>query len=269
MSLIQIFLLAIIQGITEFLPISSSAHLILPSALFNYPDQGLAFDVAVHVGTLSAVLWYLRDDVRNITGAWFMHCFRGTATPESRLGWMIIVATIPAGIAGLLLDDFIEANLRSVAVIATTTIFFGLLLGIADKYSRRQKRMDAMGWKTAIAVGFAQALALIPGTSRSGITMTAALAMGLDRVSAARFSFLLSIPVILLSGSYKGLELLTAGNPVNWWEIGLGILLSAVFAYVCIHLFLSWINRLGMMPFVWYRLILGTVLFGLIATGSV
>ena len=166
LTVFQIVLLAVIQGITEFLPISSSAHLILPSALLGFPDQGLAFDVAVHVGTLSAVVWYLRGDLRQIAGAWLGHCFRGVVSAESRLGWMLIAATVPAGLAGLLFDDFIETHLRSVAVIAATTIFFGLLLGLADRRSSRRQSLQTMTWKSAIAIGFAQALALVPVTSR-------------------------------------------------------------------------------------------------------
>src|SRR5690606_24686336 len=150
-----------------------------------------------------AVLWYFRNDLRSLMVAWSRHCVKGEASAESRLAWLIVLATIPAGLAGLLFDDFIEAHLRSVLVIALATIVFGLVLGLADWLSPKQLLMTSLGWRQALVIGVAQALALIPGTSRSGITMTAALALGFDRVTSARFSFLLSIPIIVLSGGYK------------------------------------------------------------------
>lgn len=263
MDIVQVVFLAIIQGLTEFLPISSSAHLILPSAIFGWVDQGLAFDVAVHVGSLAAVLCYFRHDVRELVTHWCRSLCGGEKTPESRLGWQLILATIPAGIAGLLLGDFIEQHLRSIAVIATTTILFGLILGGADYFGRRQKDLHQFTWKSALFVGCAQALALIPGTSRSGITITAALALGFDRTSAARFSFLLAIPVIVLSGGYKAVQLAQL-QLVPWADIIIGTLLSAITAYLCIHLFLAWINRIGMLPFVIYRLILGVALIAIL-----
>lgn len=169
MDNLQIFFLAIIQGLTEFLPISSSAHLILPSAILGWTDQGLAFDVAVHVGSLIAVLWYFRHDVQQVVVHWCQSVTGGKATPESRLGWLLILATIPAGLAGLLLGDFIESQLRSIAVIASTTILFGLLLGMSDFWGRRVKTLHQITWRSALFIGLAQALALIPGTSRSGL----------------------------------------------------------------------------------------------------
>ena len=266
MDMVQAVWLAIIQGLTEFLPISSSAHLILPAQILGWPDQGLAFDVAVHVGSFVAVVIYFRHDLQQLIMAWFKSLpVKAAGTPESRLAWCIILATIPAGLAGLLLGDFIEANLRSMAVIAVTTIGFGLLLGWADTRQRGVKTVDQLSWKSALVVGAAQALALIPGTSRSGITMTAALALGFDRTTAARFSFLLSIPIITLSGGYKALQLMYQ-TLVPWTEILLGTALSAVTAYLCIHSFLRLVERVGMMPFVIYRLILGGFLIYLIGS---
>jgi len=266
MDMVQAIWLAVIQGLSEFLPISSSAHLILPSQILGWPDQGLAFDVAVHVGSFVAVVIYFRRDIQQLIIAWFRSLGRQSlATPESKLAWCIILATIPAGLAGLLLGDFIEANLRSMAVIALTTIGFGLLLGWADQRQRGAKTIDQITWRSALIVGAAQALALIPGTSRSGVTMTAALALGFDRTSAARLSFLLSIPIIALSGGYKGLELLGQAV-VPWPEILVGTLLSALTAYLCIHSFLRLVERVGMMPFVIYRLVLGAFLIYLIGS---
>ena len=259
MDALQIAFLAIIQGLTEFLPISSSAHLILPSAVLGWSDQGLAFDVAVHVGSLAAVLWYFRHDVQSLITGWLRSLGGGGSSPESRLGWQLILATIPAGLAGLLFADFIETHLRSTLVIAITTILFALLLGAADMFSSRCRPLTDFSWRSALFVGVAQAIALIPGTSRSGITITAALALGFDRAAAARFSFLMAIPIIVLSGGYKIMQL-TRLEDVPWGDIALGTVLSAVAAYLCIHLFLTWINRIGMLPFVIYRLLLGAVL---------
>lgn len=257
MGLGFIILLALIQGLTEFLPVSSSAHLILPSHVFGWEDQGLAFDVAVHVGTLVAVVWYFRKDIYLLIFAWLRSVTGGRASVHSRLSWMIVVSTIPAVIAGLLLNSFIEENLRSIVVIAATTIVFGLLLGWADCTRTETRRIRHIGLKDAIVIGCAQAVALIPGTSRSGITITAALMLGLSRRTAARFSFFLSIPLILAAGSYKCLELVQMEVQPDWLALGLGVVLSAVSAYVCIHLFLKLINRIGMWPFVIYRLLLG------------
>ena len=267
MDIMQAVWLAIIQGLSEFLPISSSAHLILPSAVLGWPDQGLAFDVAVHVGSLIAVVGYFRNDVAALARAWVGSIFLRRHSSESHLAWYIALATLPAAFVGLFLGDFIEVNLRSMAVIAFTTIFFGLLLAWADRRGGGDLSIDKFSWRTALFVGVAQTLALIPGTSRSGVTITAALALGFDRETAARFSFLLAIPIILLSGGYKGLQLVGTES-VDWTFILVGVLLSAITAYLCIALFLKVIQRVGMMPFVIYRMLLGAVLIGLIYSQS-
>ena len=263
MDLFQVIVLALIQGITEFLPISSSAHLILPKELLGWPDQGLAFDVAVHVGTLMAVVVYFRRDIQQILLGWISYTFRGNKNTDGQIGWYIIFATIPAGLVGLLFDDLIETHLRSIAVIAMTTIVYGILLGVADKKFSGVKTLAQMTMSAAIIIGVAQALALVPGTSRSGVTITAALFLGFCRSDAARFSFLMSIPVILLSGGFKGLDLL-GEQEVDWLSIFTGIAVSAISAYLCIHYFLRFINKMSMLPFVIYRLILGVVLIAMI-----
>jgi len=260
MSLIQVIVLALLQGLTEFLPISSSAHLIIVPVMSNWRDQGLAFDVAVHVGTLSAVMWYFRTEIVNMSIDWFDSLAKRQLVGESRLAWAVIWATVPVGLAGLLWHDFIDTQLRSPIVIAWATIGFGLLLWLADVSGKRQRDEHTINWKDVLIIGCAQALALIPGTSRSGITMTAGLLLGLTRTAAARFSFLLSIPTILLAGGYKGIKLLEQPAPVDWLSIILGILLSAITAYICIHYFLKLLDRLGMLPFVIYRLVLGMIL---------
>lgn len=257
MEWFQVLVLAVLQGFTEFLPISSSGHLVLPKELLGWQDQGLAFDVAVHVGSLSAVLIYFRKDVMQLLNAWLQSLVSREGCGDSRLAWCVILATIPAGLCGLLLDDWIEGNLRGMGVIAATTIFFGLLLGWADKGGSRTLSIVDIGWKLALIIGLAQALALVPGTSRSGITITAALFLGLNRDAAARFSFLLSIPLILAAGGLKTLELIEVGTALPLEQIAVGALLSGMTAYLCIHTFLSLLDKIGMMPFVVYRLLLG------------
>ncbi|GLX81776.1 undecaprenyl-diphosphate phosphatase [Thalassotalea eurytherma] len=269
MSLIEVFLLALIQGLTEFLPISSSAHLILPSQLLGWIDQGMGFDVAVHVGSLLAVCLYFRKEIGDMVVAWY-----ATLTPNKeddaaltaeeklngRLAWWIVFATIPAGAFGFFGADFIEENLRSALVIAITTIAFGLLLGFADIKAKQNVSLEQFTFKKAMIIGFAQAIAIIPGTSRSGITMTAGLMLGLSRENAARFSFLMSIPAIAMAGGYLTLKLVMGNEVVDWTAMGIGALLSFVSAYACIHYFLILVNKIGMMPFVIYRLVLGGVL---------
>lgn len=263
MELIQIVVLAVVQGLTEFLPISSSAHLILFPRLAGWEDQGLAFDVALHMGTLSAVLWYFRQELAGMGRDWAVSLHRRETVGDSRLAWAVLLGTIPVGLAGLLFKSIIETELRSPLVIAWATIGFGLLLWVGDVVGRRapQPRSEhALTWKDILLIGCAQALALIPGTSRSGVTMTAGLLLGLSRSGAARFSFLLSIPVIVLSGGLSALDLIKLGESVDWFSMGLGAILSGLSAYLCIHLFLKLLERVGMMPYVIYRLVLGVVL---------
>jgi undecaprenyl-diphosphatase len=262
MSYFEAFMLALIQGLTEFLPISSSAHLILPSAILGWEDQGLAFDVAVHVGTLLAVVIYLRKEVITLFAALFGSIFKGDRSKEAKLAWMIVIATIPACLFGLFMKDIIELYLRSAWVIATTTIVFALLLWWVDKNSPLKDDEYQADWKKAVFIGISQALAMIPGTSRSGATITAALYLGFTREAAARFSFLMSIPIITLAGSYLGLKLVTSGEPVHFGFLLTGIVTSFISAYLCIHFFLKLMSKMGMTPFVIYRLVLG---FGLIA----
>ncbi len=258
----QIVVLALVQGLTEFLPVSSSAHLILVPVLSDWPDQGLAFDVVMHLGTLTAVIWFFREDVVQLTTDWAQSCAKKKTVGDSRLAWLVIFATIPIGVAGLAFSNYLDTFLRSPVVIAWATIGFGLLLGVAD-YVAKNKNIDdehQLSWKNGALIGLAQALALIPGTSRSGITMTVGLFAGLTRHAAARFSFLLSIPTILMAGGYKTLKLIQQGDGVDWFSLGLGYVLSAISAYICIHYFLKMLERIGMMPFVFYRVAQGVIL---------
>ncbi len=262
MDWIQTVVLALIQGLTEFLPVSSSAHLILPSQLLGWPDQGLAFDVGVHIGTLAAVMFYFRQDVMNMLLAFFAS-FKGEKTVDGRIAWFVIFATVPALLFGFFLNDIVDQYGRSILVIAATTLIFGALLWWADISRKEIKPLEEITLRDAITIGLAQAVALIPGTSRSGITITAALMLGFERQAAARFSFLLSIPVIMAAGSYKGLELAQTATSTQWEMVLGGVLVSALSALACIHYFLKLLDRIGMLPFVIYRFCLGLFLLGI------
>jgi len=259
MDIIQAIALALLQGLTEFLPISSSAHLILLPVLFGWEDQGLAFDVAVHVGTLTAVVAFYRKDLVKIITAWSRSVVGKGMTDDARLAWYVVLGTIPVGLVGIALPDVVETVFRSPLVIAAATIVFAFLLWFAEK--RAKEVRSTITLLDAVIIGLFQAIALIPGTSRSGITITAGLMTGLRREHAARFSFLLSIPVIALAGMVKGLELYKTAEPVQWDLILIGACLSAVVAYLVIGLFLKLLDKVGMMPFVYYRLLLGVFLF--------
>lgn len=265
MDIWHIIVLALIQGITEFLPISSSAHLILLPMLTTWEDQGLAFDVALHVGSLIAVLMYFRQDLGKLTRSFFISLKTHQSTPESRLVWGVGLGTIPVGIVGLLIEILsLEEQLRAPIIIATTTIVFGLLLWLADVIGKRERdEFSLTGWDILI-IGLAQVLAPIPGTSRSGITITAALLLGMERKAAARFSFLLSIPVIILAGMSETVQLIQQTTEVAWFELIFGATLSGIVAYFCIRTFIALLDRIGMLPFVIYRLLLGIFLLTLI-----
>lgn len=261
MDFIQILILALVQGVTEFLPVSSSAHLILVPILTGWQDQGLAFDVAVHVGTLSAVVLYFRVELKRMFFSWLASVAGKGVDDDAKLAWAVLLGTIPVGLAGLFLKDYIEIYLRSPLVLATSTLVFALLLWWADARARGERDEYSIGWLDVLFIGLAQALALIPGTSRSGATMTAGLFLGLSRQASARFSFLLSIPVIVLAGGLETKEYLEHANLGDMQPLMLGALLSGVSAYFCIHYFLKLLEKIGMLPFVIYRIALAVFLF--------
>ncbi|MGM8226083.1 undecaprenyl-diphosphate phosphatase [Cellvibrio sp. ARAG 10.3] len=260
MDLIQAVVLALVQGLTEFLPVSSSAHLLLVPIFADWPDQGLAFDVALHVGSLTAVMIYFRHDIKRMYYAWLASITRRESSEDSRLAWAVIVGTIPVCIAGFFLKDLVATAMRSPLVSAFGLIAFGLLLAWADWRHRGSRSEYQMNKWDVFWVGCAQALALIPGTSRSGITITAALMLGFTREAAARFSFLLSIPVIIIAGAVETNELVHAQVAVDWTAMIVGTLVSGISAYLCIYYFLAFISRIGMQPFVVYRIALGIFL---------
>lgn len=260
MDWLQVVILAVIQGLTEFLPISSSAHLILVPVLTGWQDQGLAFDVALHLGSLIAVLLYFRHDLIKMTASWTQSLSTRKPDADAKLAWAVLFATIPVGLAGLMFKSSIETVLRDPVYLSLGLIVFGLVLGWADWRHRGKRSEYQMNWKDVLLIGCAQAIALFPGVSRSGITMTAALMLGLSREASARFSFLLSIPVTALACLLSLKVLIGSPETIDWVAIVLGITVSAISAYLCIHYFLAFIKRIGMQPFVVYRLMLGIAL---------
>ena len=256
----QAFWLSVIQGLTEFLPISSSGHLALAPSLFNWPDQGLGFDVAVHIGTLIAVLIYFRKDIGLLIGDWIGSLSGGPVTVYSRLAWSIGFATILVGIAGILFAHIVDSVLRNPSSIACATIVFGLVLGLTDKIGIKQRDIESISWKDVLIIGGAQVLALIPGASRSGITISAGLLMGLTREAATRFSFLMAIPVLALAGIWLGKGLFQQAQAVQWSILAFATAVSASVALVCIHYFIRYVQRFSLLPFMFYRLIMGVIL---------
>lgn len=266
MTAIQIVVLAIVQGLTEFLPISSSGHLVLVPHAFGWPDQGLAFDVAVHFGSLVAVLVFFRADIAALLEGALQVAGGKVATPESRLALGIALGTIPASVGGLLFAAWIEDNLRSLMVIFFTLSGYAVLMLLADLYGRRNRGISGIRIRDAIAIGCAQALALVPGTSRSGVTITAAMALGFERQDAARFSFLLAVPVILLATLFELAALLNSDVAVAWGELAAAALVSGIVAYLSIGFFMRFVSRIGLVPFALYRLLLaGVIVYALMA----
>jgi undecaprenyl-diphosphatase len=256
---LHLILVALVQGITEFLPISSQAHLILVPRLTGWCDQGLVIDIAVHVGTLGAVVAYFWRDCLRMAGGGFA-LLRGRLTADGKILLYLIVATLPVVAAGAFVKLRLGLDMRSVAVIGWTTAGYGVLLWIADRWGIRVRRMEHLGWRTAILIGCAQALALVPGTSRSGVTMTAARMLGFERSDAARFSLLLAIPAILAAGTLAGLELAATGDARLTGDAVTAAALAFLTALVAIAALMRWLRSATFTPFVIYRLILGGVL---------
>jgi len=258
---LQTIVLAIVQGLTEFLPISSSGHLVLVPAVIGWTDQGLTFDVAVHFGSLLAVAVYFRSDLKGLISGGVRLLGGNGDSPESRMALYIVIGTVPAAIAGLFLAAWIEDNLRSPLIIVYTLAGYGVLMALADRFGKHQRVIASVGFRDAVIIGIAQALALVPGTSRSGITISAALMLGFQRRDAARFSFLLSAPVILLATGYETLLLFIEGTQIAWAQLAIGVSISAVVAYLSIDFFMRFVNAIGLLPFAIYRLGLAGVVW--------
>ncbi len=264
MDIFQALILALIQGITEFLPISSSAHLILPSILLSWPDQGLAFDTTVHLGSLAAVVFYFRQDIKTLIIAAWQQWMTREPSDDAHLFWCLVVASLPIIPVGFVMRVFVEAELRDPIIIAAATIGFGVLLLYAD-FRKGSRDTHDITILSALGIGVAQCLALIPGTSRSGITMTMALLSGFSREAAAKISFLISIPAIGGAAFIKLVDLATTevATGASALHLFIGFMVSGVSAYICIRLFLTTIARLSFLPFVIYRLLLGGLLLAL------
>lgn len=272
MAWFQAFILGLVQGLTEFLPISSSGHVsIVGQLLPNTSDPGAAFTAITQLGTETAVLLFFWRDIVRIITRWF-GSLRGTVDrrdPDARMGWFIILGSIPIGVLGLLLQDYIDAEFRSLWITATMLIVFGVFLGIADRIGREQLELKDLTLKHGILYGFAQALALIPGVSRSGGTITAGLLMGYSRQAAARYSFLLAIPAVFLSGLYKLATSISDGfDP--YYSVGptiLATIVAFVVGYLMIGWFLKFVSTHSYGLFVWYRIGVGALVFVLLGTG--
>jgi undecaprenyl-diphosphatase len=258
MDFIQTIVLALIQGISEFLPISSSAHLILVPKLSGWTDQGLAFDVVVHMGTLVAVVYYYKHIISQLLSDFYLCIVERKTIGESKLAWGVLLGTIPVGIFGFLFKDFIANDLRSIEIITYTTLVFGVLLGIAVLLdTRRPHAREILAWKDIVFIGVMQTLALVPGVSRSGVTITAGLLIGLSKKATIQFAFLLSIPVITLSVLLVLIGIYQQQQMVDLTLLVVGFVVSGISAYLTIIFFIRALNTMSMMPFVVYRLFLG------------
>jgi len=274
LSILQAIVLGITQGITEFAPISSSGHLILVPWVFewpilNDPNFNKTFDVALHIGTLVGALVYFRRDVLRYVSAWIRSIrTRSVGTTDERLAWALVVGTFPGVVAGLLLEDVIQENLSQPVVIAVMLAVFAVILYVVDRVASVRRDMVDLQVKDGLVLGVAQALALQPGVSRSGVTITAGRALGLDRAGAARFSFLLSLPIIAGAGVFKGIDLAQMGMPSGMgWPFFWGFVSSAVSGFLVIAFLLSYLRKHDFAVFLWYRLAVAALAIGLVVSG--
>ena len=266
---IQAIVLGIVQGLTEFLPVSSSAHVEIVSRLFHWGDPGAAFTAVTQIGTETAVIIYFWKDITKIISSWFKSLYQADARklPEARLGWFVLLGSLPIGILGLVFKDHIETTARNLWIVATALIVMGVVLGAADRYAKHTKTIDDLNPKNAVAFGIGQALALIPGVSRSGATISFGLFMGFKREVAARYSFLLAIPAVLASGL---LELVKVVNdPAVEWPVTLvATLVAFVVGYWVIATLMKYLVSGSFMPFVIYRIILGLAIMAWLYFGN-
>jgi len=273
LSIVQAIVLGVVQGLTEFLPISSSGHLRIVPAFLGWDDPGAAFTAVIQLGTMAAVLLYFRADLLRIATAWLRSlrepAVRGTI--DARLGWYLIFATVPIVIFGFAFKDQIENGARDLYLIGTMLIVFGLVLLAAEAVSKRERDVTTLTRRDAIVIGFAQALALVPGVSRSGATISAGLLLGFDRVSAARFSFLLSIPAVVLSGLYELKDVVngSAAGAVGIGPTAVATVLAFVTGYASIAFLLKFLTTHTTAVFVGYRIVLGVAVLALAGSGAI
>lgn len=263
MPLLHIAILALVQGITEFLPISSSAHLVLAPWALGWPDQGIIIDVAVHVGTLGAVMAYLwRDIVSMLNGLWRMIKGKGV-NDGAKLAFLLALGTVPVVAAGYWMHKTLPEGIRSIEIIGWATLGFGVILWLTDRFGLTVRRMEHLKASDVVIIGILQVLALIPGVSRSGITMTAGRMLGMERPDCARFSMLLSIPTIIGAGLLKGLELYQNGDAMQVSTAITAMGLAFISAIIAIVLMMAWLKRASFTPFVLYRIVLGGFLLSI------
>jgi len=269
-SLLDGLILGLVQGLTEFLPISSSAHILVLSRIFGWGDPGAAFTAVTQIGTEAAVLIYFRHDIARILAAWGRSLVRADArgTPDARLGWYVILGTVPIVVLGLAFTEQIETVARNLWITATMLAVFGILLGVADRFGRKDREITGMRTRDAIGLGLAQALALIPGVSRSGATITMGLALGYTREAATRYAFLLAIPAVLGSGFYEATRI--GDDPqVAWGQTIVATGIAFGVGYAVIAWLLRYLRTGSYLPFVAYRLALAALIFGLLITGTI
>ncbi|MGO8970961.1 MAG: undecaprenyl-diphosphate phosphatase [Myxococcaceae bacterium] len=269
MGLLHAVVLGIVQGVTEFLPISSTAHLRIVPELLGWPDAGAAYTAMIQLGTVAAVIVYFRRDLVRLTGAWVQGLLRGApfATLDARLAWFVLVGTLPVAILGLLFKHDIETSLRSLYVIALAMVGLALVLLLAERIAQHQRTLSEMGWRDAIVIGLCQAVALIPGASRSGTTLTGGLGLGFRREDAARYSFLLSIPATAAAGLFEMRHLVRSGEPFTGPEVVVGTVVAFLTGILAIAWLLRFLRTRSTMVFIVYRLLLGGLLLFLLATG--
>jgi undecaprenyl-diphosphatase len=267
-SWLEVLVLGIVQGLTEFLPISSSAHLRIVSEVFFGRDAGAAFTAVTQLGTEAAVIIYFARDIGHLVATWFRG-FRDAAvrrTPDYRLAWLVIIGTLPIGLLGVLFEDQIQTAARNLWLIAFTLVFFGLLLGLAERVGRQRIELREMRVRDGILLGFAQAMALIPGVSRSGGTITAGLFLGFTRTAAVRYSFLLAIPAVVASGLFQIPDVF-AGDGPSVPQMVVATVVAFALGYASIAWLLHYVARHSVYVFVWYRVALGTLLFAALGAG--
>ena len=270
MGWLEAVILGVVQGLTEFLPISSSAHVLIVSRLFGWGDPGAAFTAVTQIGTEIAVLIYFRRDLARILSTWFVSLRRPEVrgSIDARMGWYVIIGTLPIAILGFTFAPVIETAARNLWLVATVLIVFGIVLGLVDRWGSKTKTLEALNAKDGLLFGFGQALALIPGVSRSGATISVGLAMGYSRSAATRYAFLLAIPAVLASGLYEATKI---GSDVNvqWGQTILATIIALTIGYLVIAWLIRWVSTHSFLPFVVYRVVLGSVLLVLLATGMI
>ncbi|MFB6518681.1 undecaprenyl-diphosphate phosphatase [Streptomyces sp. NPDC056401] len=281
MSWFESLILGLVQGLTEFLPISSSAHLRLTAVFAGWQDPGAAFTAITQIGTEAAVLIYFRKDIAKIISTWFRSLYTKAlrSEQEAKMGWLVIVGSIPIGVLGLAFKDQIEGPFRNLWLIATTLIVMGIVLGVADRLAardeeggrhraiRERKTLKELGVKDGLIFGLCQAMALIPGVSRSGATLSGGLLLGFTREAAARYSFLLAIPAVLASGLFEIKDVMEDPGHIEWPQTIFATVIAFIVGYVVIAWFMKFISSKSFMPFVIYRVLLGILLFVLLGMG--